>query len=359
MMGEYRPLGPSWERPLTSDELRGRLVAGVALSQPLVPARKLGNGSELYDFSGAMECGCGRPSVCVLGAFDGVHVGHRALVRAAVDEARERGLVSIAVTFSPDPAALLAGPIVNDTLLAVEDRVRMLSRLGLDAVLVVPFTRELAATSYETFLREWLAASVSPVSIHVGADFRMGAGGAGTVAALRVVAGPLGIDVHGHELVSEHGRAVSATLVRGLIRDGQVEDAARLLCRDHMVRGVVEHGRGEGASFGFPTANVRIDASVCLPAEGVYAALVCDGSHAWPAAVNVGAPRSFGGAAGEPFLEASLVGFSGDLYGRRLSVSFVAWLREPRTFASLEELEATVLGNVAWVRKYLGEGEVL
>ena len=187
----------------------------------------------------------------------------------------------------------------------------------------------------------------------------MGAGGAGTVAALRVVAGPLGIDVHGHELVSEHGRAVSATLVRGLIRDGQVEDAARLLCRDHMVRGVVEHGRGEGASFGFPTANVRIDASVCLPAEGVYAALVCDGSHAWPAAVNVGAPRSFGGVAGEPFLEASLVGFSGDLYGRRLSVSFVAWLREPRTFASLEELEATVLGNVAWVRKYLGEGEVL
>lgn len=98
--------------------------------------------------------------------------------------------------------------------------------------------------------------------------------------------------------------------------------------------------------------------SAC-PRRGVYAALVCDGSHAWPAAVNVGAPRSFGGAAGEPFLEASLVGFSGDLYGRRLSVSFVAWLREPRTFASVEELEATVLGNVAWVRRYLGEGEVL
>lgn len=358
MTGEAEPLGPKWERPLTCEELRGRLAAGVAVARPLPVGKRLVHGCELYTRADAPG-GSARRSVCVLGAFDGVHVGHRELVRTAVAEARERGLASVAVTFAPDPAAVLAGPIVNDTLLSIEDRVRMLLRLGLDAVLVVPFTRELAATSHGDFLREWLVPCVGPASIHVGSDFRMGAGGVGTVGALREVAAPLGIDVHGHELVSEQGHAVSATLIRGLVRDGKVEQASRLLERDHMVRGLVEHGRGEGASFGFPTANVRTSVAACLPAEGVYAALVCDGERAWPAAVNVGAPRSFGGDQGEPFLEASLVGFSGDLYGRSLSVSFVAWLREPRTFSSLEELEATVLGNVAWVRKYLGEGEVL
>ena len=255
MTGEAEPLGPKWERPLTCEELRGRLAAGVAVARPLPVGKRLVHGCELYTRADATG-GSARRSVCVLGAFDGVHVGHRELVRTAVAEARERGLASVAVTFAPDPAAVLAGPIVNDTLLSIEDRVRMLLRLGLDAVLVVPFTRELAATSHGDFLREWLVPCVGPASIHVGSDFRMGAGGVGTVGALREVAAPLGIDVHGHELVSEQGHAVSATLIRGLVRDGKVEQASRLLERDHMVRGLVEHGRGEGASFGFPTANV-------------------------------------------------------------------------------------------------------
>lgn len=354
-----RPLGPAWDRPLTREELSHRIASGVAVDRPLPQARELVGGCSLYGFTDMASDVSSRGSVCVLGAFDGVHVGHRELVSRAVSEARDQGVASVAVTFSPDPAAVLAGPIVNATLLCVEDRVRLLSTLGLDAVLVVPFTRELASTSYERFLTDWLVPAARPLSIHVGADFRMGAGGAGTVDALREVAGPLGIDVHGHELVSESGQTVSATRIRGLVRAGKVEAAAGLLERDHMVRGQVEHGRGEGASFGFPTANVRIPAETCLPAEGVYAALACDGAHAWPAAVNVGAPRSFGGAQGEPFLEATLLGFSGDLYGARLSVNFVAWLREPRRFSSLGELEATVLGNVAWVGTYLGEGEVL
>lgn len=353
------PLGPAWDRALTNPEVLSRLAAEPAAAPALPEPTWLANGMRLYAFSDACGACDGWSSACALGAFDGVHVGHRALVQATLADARDRGVACVAVTFSPDPAEVLSGPIVNATLLPITDRIRLLATLGVDGVLVVPFTREVAATSHERFMSDWLVPAVRPVSIHVGADFRMGAGGAGTVDELRRVGARLGVSVHGHALVSEDGSAVSATRIRGLVREGAVKQASRYLCRDHCVRGTVEHGRGEGGSFGFPTANVRMDASACLPAEGVYAALASDGGHAWPAAVNVGAPRSFGGRSGEPFLEATLLGFSGDLYGRELSVSFVAWLREPRTFSSLDELERTVLGNVEWVRTYVGEGEVL
>lgn len=355
------PLGPAWSRALSGRELSECLLAGPALECALPAARELGPGERLYGFT-ELSARVGEPGlscVCAVGAFDGVHVGHRTLVSAAVGEARKRGCAAVAVTFSPDPAEVLCGPIEGQSLLSIEDRVRMLGKLGVDAVLVVPFTGRLAGTRHDRFLIDWLVRPLGAVSLHVGADFRMGAGGRGDVRALSGVGSSLGVAIHGHVLVEEDGETVSATRIRALLGQGKVERACDLLLRYHLVRGRVEHGRGEGTSFGFPTANVRVDAATCLPAEGVYAALVCDGTHAWPAAVNVGAPRSFGGDAGEPFLEATLVGFSGNLYGEELSVSFVAWLRESRTFTSLDELERTVLGNVAWVRTYLGEGEIL
>ena len=129
----------------------------------------------------------------------------------------------------------------------------------------------------------------------------------------------------------------------------------RLLGRCHFVRGWVDHGRGEGTSFGFPTANVRCDARTCMPAEGVYACVVSDGSRAWPAAANVGAPPTFDTRHDAYFLEANLLGFEGDLYGSELAVTFVAWLRASRPFSSLEELERTVLSNIDWVRRNVGE----
>ena len=222
----------------------------------------------------------------------------------------------------------------------------------------MPFTRQTAATTHEAFLREWLVPLVGAISLHVGEDFRMGAGGAGTVFALREVASGLGVRIHGHELVRLGGEPVSATRIRALVRAGNVADTARLLGRYHCVSGVVVHGRGEGTSFGFPTANVSCSKLSCLPAEGVYAGIACVEGRLWPTAVNVGSPRTFGGEEGQAFLEPTLLGFSGDIYGRELTVCFVEWLREPRRFASLEELERTVLGNVEWVRRYVGGSEI-
>lgn len=193
--------------------------------------------------------------------------------------------------------------------------------------------------------------------VHVGENFRFGALGAGDAALLSACGEALGFDVVTHSLLERDGLPVSSTRVRTLLGEGRVSDAAVLLGRHHFVRGTVAHGRGEGTSFGFPTANVCCDPRFCLPCEGVYACLVTDGAWAWPAAANVGAPPTFD-MHREAFLEANLLGFSGDLYGRELAVVFVEWLRASRTFSSLDELATVVLGNIGWVRDNLGDAGV-
>ena len=147
---------------------------------------------------------------------------------------------------------------------------------------------------------------------------------------------------------------VSSSRIRSLLAQGDVSGIVSLLGRHHYVRGTVAHGRGEGTGFGFPTANVCSDARSCMPREGVYACIVTDGVRAWPSAANVGAPPTFTSHR-DAFLEANLIGFEGDLYGRELVVIFVEWLRGSRTFSSLDELERVVLGNIDWVRQNVGD----
>ena len=306
--------------------------------------------------------------VCAIGAFDGLHRGHRALIARARAEADARGAHLMVVTFTPDPARVLGGEGAPRDLLPAGERPALIqASWDVDAVLVVDFTPQVAALPYERFVREVLGAYCTVVSLVVGEDFCLGAGGAGTVAALRALGEKDGFDVTGVPLMRDGGAPITATRIRGLLAKGRVEEAASLLGRCHRVFGVVEHGRGEGTGFGFPTANVRVLDGLALPAEGVYAGFVdvdmAPGESerlAYPAAINVGKPRSFSpGEEGEQFLEATLLGFEGDLYGRGVRVTFVRWLREPRRFGSVEELERTVLSNVDWVRRTLGEKGVV
>lgn len=297
-------------------------------------------------------------SACVaIGAFDGVHLGHRELIGACVAEARERGQRSVVVTFDPDPSELIEGARAARRLLEVPDRVSLCRSLGAREVVTLPFTTDLAALTPERFV-DLLFREVGPIScIHVGANFHFGARGSGTTATLRRLGDERGFDVVIHELCQLGGESVSSTRIRRLLGQGKVGEATELLGRHHFVRGRVAHGRGEGTSFGFPTANVCCDERSCLPGEGVYACAVTDGVHAWPAAANVGAPPTFGERR-DAFLEANLIGFSGDLYGSTLSVVFLEWLRASRPFPSLEELERTVLGNIAWVSRNVGSSAV-
>lgn len=297
-------------------------------------------------------------AVFVLGAFDGLHQGHRSLVLAALANARLRGLPCVAVTFDPDPSVMLQPDAPQPQLLSVPDRVRGLAALGADVVITLPFNRQLADLSPEEFVSERLMAIARPAAIHVGENFHFGRNGSGDVQVLRKLGATWGFEVVESPLVQYGETRISSTRIRTLLaQPACLAEANRLLCRCHFVRGTVEHGRGEGTSFGFPTANVRCSSQACMPSQGVYAGFVVIGASAWPAAINVGAPPSFSGP-DHLFLEANLIGFSGDLYNADACVVFVEWLRASRRFETLEELERVVLGNIAWVRDNLGEGEV-
>lgn len=353
MMAHYPALGPAWDGCIGAD---GAARVCRSIPDPSVPGvpRVLDGGVRLYELANRPVTPC----CCAIGAFDGVHAGHRALIAAASSDARARGVACAVVTFDPDPARVLAPGRTGVELLSIPDRLAMLASTGVDALVVIPFTPELAALDYRAFLDDVLIRRLGVVAAHVGTNFRMGRDGAGDVAALADHGRAGGVDVVAHDLALASGEPVSATRVRGLLAAGDVIRAADLLGRDHFVRGSVVHGRGEGTGFGFPTANVVFDDVTCLPAEGVYAGYVAHDAQAWPAAINVGTPRSFAGTTGAPMLEANLLGFSGSLYDERVAVSFVTRLRGQQRFNSFDELERTVLGNVQWVREHVGERAV-
>lgn len=305
----------------------------------------------LEDAAALSHCEC----AVAIGAFDGVHRGHRHLIDQMVADARERGIAAIAVTFDPDPDTVVsATPAPKLTLVA--DRLRLLASSGVDAVCVVPFDSALASMNHDAFFTRVLLSVLDIRAVHVGSNFRLGHRGASDVNVIRDWARSRGIEVFGHELVREDGDAVSATRIRSLIASGSMEMAAAELGRTYAVRGRVARGRGEGHKMGFPTANVAIDPSILAPQEGVYAGFACLGEEAWPAAINVGLPPTFKGVPGSAKLEANIVGFSADIYERDIALSFTKQLRRSRPFDSLDELIATVEGNIQDVRDLYGEG---
>lgn len=303
------------------------------------------------------------PAVIAIGAFDGVHRGHLALLDLCVRDARARGVRSVAVTFDPDPDTVVsAAPAPK--LLTRADRLRALAASGVDEVLVVPFTRDLAAMDHEAFFTQVLAPALFVQAVHVGSDFRLGARGASTVEVIRAWGEVRGIEVFGHDLVLDTEDAacqvVSASHIRTHVAEGKLDAAARMLGRSYMVRGHVVHGRGEGSQMGFPTANIARDELIQMPADGVYAgwALVRseDGAPiAYPTAINVGLPPMFAHDPASATLEATLLGFHGDLYGKEVCIQFDRMLRPPVHFASRDALIEAVHANIEEVRAALGD----
>ena len=297
------------------------------------------------------------PCCIAIGAFDGMHRGHRDLLERTCADARSRGVSAIAVTFDPDPDRVVSSA-PSPKLLSTSDRIEALLRTGVDGVLVVPFDAALAALDHEAFFDRVILPVLDVRAVHVGADFRLGAGGCADVDTLRAWGAGRGMDVSGHVLVCDDGAPITATRIRGLVAAAELDAVERELGRRYFVRGTVVRGRMQGASLGFPTANVELPGLVQRPRAGVYAGYAFDGRSAWPAAINVGVPPTFEGEAGAAELEANILGFSGDLYGTELCILFATFLRPQRTFDSERELVSTVRGNIEDVRELFGEGEV-
>lgn len=347
MMSNDTTLGLPLSQEQASQLVRASIGIGLELPEP----RRVGQ-ALVYTFDPGFDT-LAEPSAVAIGAFDGVHVGHCSLIGRTVADARARGIRSAVAMFDPDPLDVIAPGTPNVRLDTCADRIRMLLALGVDAVVAFVFDEGMRGMDHRTFCRDVLCRSLAPATIHVGSDFHMGKNRGGNVEALSAVGRELGFEVFGEELLGTDGETVSATRIRRLLRTSRLDEANALLGRCHYVRGVVQHGRGEGTGFGFPTANVRAAIEDCMPEEGVYACYVRVGDRAWPAAANVGAPPSFSDPI-PAFLEANLIGFSGDIYGATVEVVFVAWLRASRKFDSFEELERTVMDNIHWTEENLG-----
>jgi len=297
-----------------------------------------------------------RGTAVTIGAYDGVHIGHRHLITALRSMAAERHLDSAVVTFDRHPATVVRPESAPQLLTDLDQKLELLGATGVDRTLVVEFDEARANETAEDFVLEVLVGALGARLVVVGEDFHFGHGRKGNVALLSEMGTRHGFEVVGLGLESDTaGEAVSSTRIRSLLAAGDVEGAAGLLGRPHQVRGVVVHGDGRGGpQLGFPTANVDVPADIALPGEGIYASWYGrpDGS-VHPAAVSLGRRPTFYAPAGSPILEAFLLDFSGDLYAEQAHISFVERLRDEQRFPGVEELVAQMTRDVEAARAAL------
>jgi len=293
-----------------------------------------------------------RGGVVTIGNFDGVHVGHQALVGGAVSRARELGTVAVALTFTPHPESVLRPERELKLLSTPAQRAQLLSLCGLDALVEIAFDKRFAATPADTFAREFLAARLAPVEVWLGATFRFGAGRTGDVALLRGVGEACGFGVVGVEPVLVGGEVASSTRIRQALARGDVEGAAALLGRPFFIDGSVYRGERMGRKLGFPTINVRAENEL-LPAHGVYVTAVHIPSFGrlFQSVTNVGVrPTVYENYA--VTVESHVLDFTADLYREPVRLFFLKRLRDERVFASSMELVAQIRRDVELARLF-------
>jgi len=301
-------------------------------------------------------------TVVTIGAFDGVHLGHRALLRLVRDKATERGLPTALVTFDRHPAQVVRPGSAPKLLTNLDQKLELLEATGLvDHAVVLTFDDQRRRESAEDFVTEVLDGCLRARLVVVGADFHFGNGRRGNVALLEEMGRECGFEVVGLELVRADeggdggdGVTYSSTLVRRRLSEGDVRGAAEILGRAHEVRGTVVEGDRRGRELGFPTANVAVPEEICLPAAGIYAGTFtgADGV-ARPTAISLGHRPTFYADQAYLLLEAYLLDFSGDLYGQAASVGFVERIRAEERFDSVEALVAAMHRDVEAARRVL------
>jgi riboflavin kinase / FMN adenylyltransferase len=270
-----------------------------------------------------------------LGVFDGVHIGHQAVIARAVAAACEQGGKSFVVTFSPHPIRVIAPAKAPGALLAtLDDKAEVLGALGVDGLLVIRFDGDFAKMGAEDFVRALCAGNVATIA--VGEDWRFGSKRLGDVEMLRRMGSDMGFRLIAVAPVMWDGERISSTRIRQAIRDGNFDAVEKMLGRPYEVSGTVIEGRKLGRELGFPTANLRLGEQQ-TPKDGVWEVEV-DGSLRGVA--NLGIRPTVGG--GDRLLEVHLLGFSGDLYGKRLRVRFLRFIRDEKKFGSVEELRAQI-----------------
>lgn len=293
-----------------------------------------------------------KEKVIALGFFDGVHLGHAALLRRTVDEAARRGVTPAVFTFDRPPKEVLTGtpcPLINSP----EDRKDLVQRLfGIREVLMVPFDHEMMTTPWDDFVTNILVGRYHAVHLVAGHDHHFGHKNQGSPELLMEKCRELGLGCDIIPKVEVGGITVSSTYIRRLVEMGQIERANRFLGHPHVLTGTVRHGRGLGSSRLFPTANLIIPPHVLVPSHGVYVtrATLEDGTS-YAAVTNVGT-RPTVNSGSDITVEACLLDFEGDLYGKTLRVEFFQHLRDEIRFDSLDALKAQIAADADTTRAY-------
>jgi riboflavin kinase/FMN adenylyltransferase len=299
----------------------------------------------------------GRRTVVTIGAYDGVHLGHQAVIEEVKRRAARDDAMSVVLTFDRHPATIVRPESAPQLLTTPEQRLELLTATGLDATVVLRFDEAQSKETPESFIERVLIDGLAVKIVVVGQDFHFGSHRDGNVRLLEeygvdhdFVVDPVDLVVRADGIEEP----ISSTAIRRALAGGDVELAAAMLGRPHEVRGTVVGGDKRGRQIGFPTANVHVPSSVCLPADGVYAGRYerPDGS-AYPCAINLGRRPTFHEHADHSLLEAHLLDFDDDLYGEPAEVRFEHFLRSERKFDGIEAIRAQLTHDVAHARELL------
>ena len=305
-------------------------------------------------------------TVVTIGAYDGVHLGHRAVIAEVRRRAAAMGCASAAVTFDRHPAQVIRPDSAPLLLTDLDQKLELLADTGIDYTMVVGFDEQRSTESAEHFVESVLVDRLGAAAVVVGEDFHFGHNRRGNVALLTDMGARVGFEVLGHKLVGPDGLAarddaqVSSTAIRRALHEGRLADANSMLGRPHEMRGDVVPGDRRGRTLGFPTANVAIPDEMLMPGDGIYAGWLergdASGRDLLPAAIYVGKRPTFYDDRAMTLLEVHVLDFTGDLYGERVAVRFTHRIRADARFASVDELAAQLQLDCDRARQLLGVG---
>lgn len=301
-------------------------------------------------------------NVVSIGFYDGVHLGHRALITALTKLASERGLTTTVVTFDTHPARVLRPEVAPQLLCDLDQKLELLASTGIDQTLLLRFDAERAAERAEDFVTSVLVDALRTRVVVVGEDFHFGHRRLGNVALLTEMGERHGFEVIGHHLVgvdwndARPERQVSSTAIRRALVEGRLADANEMLGRPHEIRGTVVDGDKRGRTIGFPTANVAVSAEIIQPADGIYVGqLIRESGEVLPAAVYQGRRPTFYDDQPASILEVHVLDWQGDLYGERVRVRLLERIREDRRFDGVEALAAQLAEDCRVARERLAD----
>jgi riboflavin kinase/FMN adenylyltransferase len=285
-----------------------------------------------------------------IGVFDGLHIGHQAVIGRALESSRQTGGNAVVVTFDPHPVRVLRPEKAPRLLTSTRHKVKLIEKLGVDAVLLLEFTLEFSRTPPETFIEELVRAANHLSQICVGQEWTFGANRSGSIRLLEEMAPKLGFQVASVPPVLVGDRVISSTLIRSAVECGDLDSVAKYLGRDFTILGTVTEGRQLGRRLGFPTANLRAHNEL-FPPNGVYAAKAWFRENEYGGVVNIGVRPTIEKETGERILELHLFEFDQQIYGEDVEVAFLEYLRAEHKFSGVEELQAQIQRDVEEARR--------